>query len=51
MTKSSKIHELTNMTKNNNFQGSPNYYGDDIHPFEARDETFEDSNPVAVANE
>ena len=41
------------MTKNDNFQGSPEYYGDQIdnHSFEAREEIFEDPNPVAVANE
>ena len=53
MTKLTKTKELTNMTKNDNFQGSPKYYGDqdDNHPFEASDEIFEDPNPVAVANE
>ena len=51
MTKLTKTNELTNMTKNDNFQGSPKYYGGNIHPFEARDEIFEDPNPVAVANE
>jgi len=43
---------MTKLTKkNDNFQGSPKYYGDDIYPFEARDKIFEDPNPVAVANE
>ena len=53
MTKLTKTNELTNMTKNDNFQGSPKYYGDEgnIHPFEAHDKIFEDPNPVAVANE
>ena len=52
MTKSTKINELANITKNDIIKGSsPQYYEDDIHPFEARDAIFEDPNPVAVANE
>ena len=52
MTKSTKSNELTNMTKNNIIKGAtPQYYEDDIHPFETRDAIFEDPNPVAVANE
>ena len=53
MNKLTKTKELTNMTKNDNFQGSLENYGDQIdnHPFEARDEIFEDPNPVAVTNE
>ena len=53
MTKLTKTNELTSMTKNDNFQDSPKYYRneDDIHPFTARDEIFEDPHPVAVANE
>ena len=41
------------MTKNDNFQGSPEYYGDqtDNHSFEERDEIFEYPNSIAVANE
>ena len=53
MTKLTKTNELTYMTKNDNLQGFPKYYGDedDIYLFEAHDEIFEDPNPVAVANE
>ena len=53
MTKSTKSNGLTNMTKNDIIKSSttPQYYEDDIHPFEARNAIFEDPNPVAVANE
>ena len=52
MTKSTRSIELSNMTKNDIIKGStPQYYEDDIHPFEAPEAIFEDSNPVAVANE
>ena len=52
MTKSTKTNELTNMTKNDIIKGSsPQYYEDDIHPFEARDAICEDLNPLTGANE
>ena len=51
ITKSTKTNELTNMTKNDINKGSPKYYEDDIHLFEARDTIFEHPNSVIVANE
>ena len=52
MTKSTKTNRLINMTKNDIIKGSsPQYYEDNIHPFEARDAIFEDPNPVAMDNE
>ena len=54
MTKSTKSNELTNMTKINiivKVPTAPQYYEDNIHPFEACDTIFEDPNPVVVANE
>ena len=52
ITKSTKRDELINTTINKIIMGStPQYYEDDIHPFEARGTIFEDPNPVAVANE
>ena len=53
ITKSTKSNELTNMTKNDMIKGSitPQYYEDDIHPFDTRDAIFEDLNPVVMVNE
>ena len=57
MTKSTKSNELTHMTKNDIIMKTPTvsqYYEDDIHPFEARDDeifNMKDPNPVTVANE
>ena len=57
MTKLTKTNELTHETKNDIIVKAPTasqYYEDDIHPFEARDNkifNMKDPNPFTVANE
>ena len=57
MTKLTKSNELTHETKNDIIVKAPTasqYYEDDIHPFEARDDeifNIKDPTLVTVANE
>ena len=57
LTKSTKSNKLTHKTKNDIIVKAPTasqYYGDDIHPFEARDDeifNMKDPIPITVTNE
>lgn len=57
LTRTTKSNKLTHETTNDNIVKAPTaskYYGDDNHPFDARDDEIfklKDPNPVPLASE